>query len=295
MRMPSTSKPSRDSARAQAATYANTWLQEGSLNASQLTADLSFNAIRRSVAHMSGALTRTANRRLSGRPVAGIHSSQSGYLYVARSAVPYPVEFQLQQKGVHEVLQFSGWNTQPDPNAPATDIKVGTNQSYNWSGYVLPTSTGSVTQVDASWIEPNAICSPRPRTPGGSTWIGVDGSSNSRVFQVGTEVDCVKGAQIHYAWFENYPNPPQQLALAVNPGDGIRADLRQVSPGEWSYTLTDLTTGQTSSSSGPIPYLGPGTSAEWIEEDPGNHPEALSDFGAVSFAGVTVNGAPPSP
>src|ERR1700722_11446722 len=44
---------------AQAATYAETWLQEGSLNAASLAASFSFNSILGSFAHFDGKLTRT--------------------------------------------------------------------------------------------------------------------------------------------------------------------------------------------------------------------------------------------
>jgi len=142
----------------EAATYADTWLQEGSLNAASLAAGFSFNAILGSFANFDGRLSRTVNRHLNGIPVLGLHSSKSGFLYVANSPAQYPVELQYQNKGVHEVLRFSGWNLQPEPDVPASDIKVGNNQSENWSGYVLPTTSGSVTQVGANWTVPTANC-----------------------------------------------------------------------------------------------------------------------------------------
>jgi hypothetical protein len=278
---------------AQAATYAETWLQEGSLNAASLAASFSFNSILGSFAHFDGKLTRTLSRHLNGVAVLGLHSSKSGYLYVAKSPAPYPVELQFQAKGVHEVLRFSGWNAQPEPEVPASDIQVGSNQSANWSGYVLPTTSGAVTEVDGNWTVPAANCAVTANSYSAS-WIGIDGQMDSRVLQTGTETDCVKGQQMDYGWFETYPSPPVGLAIAVRPGDSISADLRQISTGYWSYTLTDLTSGQVVTSPSPIAYQGPGTSAEWIEEDPGDQSLPLTDFGTVGFSNVTVNGVVPS-
>ena len=228
---------------AQAAMYANTWLQEGSLNAASLAASFSFNEILGSFAHFNGKLTRTLGRRLDGVSVLGLHSSKSGFLYVAKSANPYPVELQYQHKGVHEVLRFFGWNAQPEPNVPASDIKVGSSQSENWSGYVLPTTPGSVTEVDGSWTVPTANCS-LIQNSYSSSWVGIDGQLNSRVLQTGTETDCERGQQTDYGWFENYPSPPVILQITVHAGDSISGDLHQVSTGNWSFTLTDETSGQ---------------------------------------------------
>jgi hypothetical protein len=58
--------------------------------------------------------------------------------------------------------------------------------------------------------------------------------------------------------------------------------------------LTNVTTGQTTTSPNPIAYQGPGSSAEWIEEDPGNEALPLTDFGSIVFSNLTVNGSAPS-
>jgi Peptidase A4 family len=276
----------------EAAAYAGQWIQEGSLDADNLTANLSFNSILNSFANFDGKLTRTTDRRLNGVRVLGLHSSKSGYLYIARSAIAYPVELQYQKKALHEVLRFSGWNAQPEPNVPASDIKVGSNQSDNWSGYVLPTASGSVTQVEGDWTVPTANCASTPNAFS-SSWVGIDGQMDSQVLQTGTETDCVKGQQLDYGWFENYPSPPVGLDIAVHSGDVISGELVEVAPGYWSYTLTDLTSGQVVTSPSPIAYQGPGSSAEWIEEDPGDQVHPLTDFGTIDFSGLSVNGSTP--
>ncbi len=114
------------------------------------------------------------------------------------------------------------------------------------------------------------------------------------MLQTGTETACVKGQQVDNGWFENYPSPPVGLVLSVHPGDLISGEIRQISSGSWSYALTDLTSGQVATSQSPIAYDGPGTSAEWIEEDPGDQVLPLTNFGTVAFSNVSVSGAAPS-
>jgi hypothetical protein len=278
---------------AQAAAYADTWLQEGSLDAANIVAGFSFDSILSSVGYPGGKLTKTASRKLNGVPVVGLHSSKSGYLYISKTRVLLPVEMQFQKKGVHEVLRFSGWNTQAEPVVPASEIKVGSNESVNWSGYVLPTTPGSVTQVVGDWTIPTANCAAILNT-NSSSWVGIDGELNGRVLQTGTETDCKNGQQVDYGWFENYPSPPVGVAIAVRPGDVISGALEQVSAGNWTYTLTNVTSGQVVTSSTPIAYQGPGSSAEWIEEDPGDEVLPLTDFGSVAFSNLSVNGAVPT-
>ena len=82
--------------------------------------------------------------------------------------------------------------------------------------------------------------------------------------------------------------------IVVRPGDVINGDLQQVAPGYWNYTLTDLTSGQVATSSSPIAYQGPGSSAEWIEEDPGDQVLPFTDFGSIVFSNLNVNGSAPT-
>jgi hypothetical protein len=153
-----------------------------------------------------------------------------------------------------------------------------------------------VTQVDANWIEPIANCGTTPNGTS-SAWVGVDGASNSALFQTGTETDCVAGSQQDSGWVEELPDAAQTVPLTISPGDEMSADVRQTSQGYWNFTLLDDTTGNHVSFINPIAYSGPENSAEWIEEDPSSIGGSLlpyNDFGTVNFSGLEVNSAAPN-
>lgn len=136
-------------------------------------------------------------------------------------------------------------------------------------------------------------------TPTGSSsaWIGVDGATNSSLFQTGTETDCVGGTQQDFGWVEELPSAAQATSLSISPGDVMSADIHQTSAGHWNFTLLDVSTGQYSSFASGIAYNGPEDSADWIEEDPSTLSMTLypyNDFVSVTFSAVKVNGSAPS-
>ena len=166
--------------------------------------------------------------------------------------------------------------------------------SNNWSGYVLTGGSGWYQAISANWTVPTLDCA---SVPNGYTadWVGVNGFTGSPgLFQDGTMSGCVSGQQSGYAWWtdeaETYFAPS---LFAVAPGDVIDAELWQETSGYWDYYIKDLTSGLVSSAA--EPFSGPGTSAEWIAEDPGcpngdsdcwNNNGELSDFpdfGSVTF------------
>jgi hypothetical protein len=169
---------------------------------------------------------------------------------------------------------------------------AGLQLSPNWAGYVA--TGGSFTSITGRWTVP-AVQSPPP-TGASGTWLGLDGFSNGSVIQTGTAQNVTSGRTSYYAWYELFPQPPVTLGL-VAPGDVIQASISLMSPGTWSISLADVTSGQ--SASGPVSYSGPGTSAEWIEEAPTdgrtNGVAALANFGTARFSNVAANGSVPSP
>jgi hypothetical protein len=136
-------------------------------------------------------------------------------------------------------------------------------------------------------------------TPTGSSsaWIGVDGATNSDLFQTGTETDCSSGTQQDFGWVEELPYAAQATSLVISPGNVMSADIHQTSAGHWNFTLLDVSTGDYVSYGSPIAYSGPQDSADWIEEDPSTLSMTLypyNDFVSVTFSAVTVNGSAPS-
>jgi hypothetical protein len=161
------------------------------------------------------------------------------------------------------------------PGARATTMISG-----NWSGVVDTSAT--FTGVASYWTVPAVQASQSSAVS--STWIGVDGSSNTDLIQAGTEQDTSGGSTNYFAWYEILPAPEVEIG-AVSPGDEMKATIEEASPGTWTISIADLTSSQ--SASGAVSYSGPGTSAEWIEEmptvTPGPQPP-LANFGTAHFS-----------
>jgi Peptidase A4 family len=194
--------------------------------------------------------------------------------------------------------------------------------SYNWAGYAVTGSTGSVTSVYASWVVPTATCA---ATPSGyaAFWTGIDGWTSSTVEQIGTDSDCVNllgtetGVPTYYAWVEFYPQNPFLvgnysnagvcLSDCVYPGDKMVASVTVLGAGastpapkgsshsstEFGVTVVDVTRGWEYSTSAAVPGAKQ-TSAEWIAETPyGCNTSSgfcqLSDFGTADYGAQYTN------
>ncbi len=156
--------------------------------------------------------------------------------------------------------------------------------STNWSGYAVTGANGSVTDAKASWVVP-AIQGTCPSTDQYSSfWVGIDGFSDNTVEQVGTDSDCQNGQPTYYAWFEFYPHPSYLVnKFPVAPGDVISAEVKSSGKGQFTVTLTNVTTGKSFSTSTKMPSAKM-SSAEWITEAPsGGGVLPLANFGTVEF------------
>jgi hypothetical protein len=161
----------------------------------------------------------------------------------------------------------------------------GTNvTSGNWSGYAVTATKGSVTDVKASWVVPAVVGNCPSTDQYASFWVGIDGYSSNTVEQIGTDSDCQNGQAVYYAWFEFYPHGSYNInSLTIKPGDTISAEVSSGSKGAFTVKLTDVTTGQTFSTSTKVPSAAQ-SSAEWIAEAPsGGGVAPLADFGQVNF------------
>ncbi len=172
--------------------------------------------------------------------------------------------------------------------------------SFNWSGYVVPSGTGSVTEVKGSWIVPSVSCSSSDSFS--SFWVGIDGwPPSTTVEQTGTDSDCGGGTPLYYAWYEFYPANESLIGnVPVAAGDVISASVSCQADGLLcTVSITDVSNGQSFSFSQRFsPGSGPRmSSAEWIAEAPylpslGTF-SPLSDFGTVHF-GQDSTGVTPS-
>jgi len=155
--------------------------------------------------------------------------------------------------------------------------------STNWSGYAV-TGT-SFTQALGSWIVPEVSCKILSTTYS-AFWVGIDGYTSGTVEQTGTESDCDGIRPRYYAWYEFYPAASILISsVPVAPGNIMSASVTYDGT-EFTVTITNVTTGQSYSTSSAVPGA-QASSAEWIAEAPcctllgGILP--LSNFGIASF------------
>ena len=176
-------------------------------------------------------------------------------------------------------------NHQVPSQIPHIAGRASAEVSYNWAGLIDSGST-VYTGVSSDWRVPTV--QPSAGSGVSSTWIGIDGATDTSLIQTGTEQDTSGGSTSYFAWYEILPSAEIEIG-AVSPGDEMEASIEEDSPGTWTVSIADLTSGN--STSGEVSYSGPGESAEWIEEQttviPGPQPP-LADFGTVQFSDLGV-------
>lgn len=192
-----------------------------------------------------------------------------------------------------------------------TNAALGHNftaYSSNWSGYVA-TGTWSGAQfryVQATFTVPSLNCAVAPGTTSAPAtvgdWVGIDGvgynfGASNTVEQDGIVGQCVSGTPQYAAWWENYPNAPTYPNLTINPGDAVEADVyynpaRTAAQGQYNYTLTDVTTGQSFNT--PWEKCGASScansSAEVITEAPSGTAGILplADYGISNYENIAM-------
>ncbi|HKD07036.1 MAG TPA: G1 family glutamic endopeptidase [Bryobacteraceae bacterium] len=161
--------------------------------------------------------------------------------------------------------------------------------STNWGGYAVTGANGSVTDVKGSWIVPGISGSCPATDQYAAFWIGIDGYNSNTVEQLGTESDCQNGKPVYYAWFEFYPHLSYLVnTVSVHPGDQFTAEVSAGGKGKFTVSMTNVTTGQSFSTTTKIPSADQ-SSAEWIAEAPysgGVLP--LADFGSIIFGNSSL-------
>ncbi len=171
------------------------------------------------------------------------------------------------------------------------NISFADSRSLNWAGYGVAASSGTVTVVSGSWVQPAVTCS-RGSTYS-SFWVGIDGLNSGTVEQTGTLAYCSSGAARYSAWYEFYPAASVTIStITVHPGDVFTASVTY-SAGQFTTTITDVTTSQSFSTSGTVSGA-VRSSAECIAERPsiGGSITKLANFGIVNFSNcsATING-----
>jgi hypothetical protein len=160
----------------------------------------------------------------------------------------------------------------------------------NWAGYI--STGGTYTTVSGTWKVPSVAAGDDP-VAADATWIGIGGDTSDDLIQTGTENIVEDGQVAGSTFYEELPNTAETIpTVTVNPGDTVTASIKEVSSGEWTINIEDVTDGESYSNT--VSYDSSESSAEWIEEAPsdGSTIVPLDQFGPVTFTGgsTTENG-----
>jgi Peptidase A4 family len=190
--------------------------------------------------------------------------------------------------------------------ATAATASITSVGSLNWAGYAVSRSKTRFTAVRATFFVPYLNCRLSPGSAKSSFWVGLDGyvGHPDSVEQVGVGADCsAAGEATYFGWFEMFPYAQTRVSLKVHAGDSVTASVAWIAATkDFRLKLHDNTRGGTLSRLRKCPAVKvsgkavrcPRNSAELIAEAPasGNGSnlviDKLSDYGAVSFAGVSI-------
>jgi hypothetical protein len=160
--------------------------------------------------------------------------------------------------------------------------------SSNWAGYAALGSTGTVTKVSGTWVEPKISCS-SGKTTDVATWVGIDGYSSNDLVQTGASGDCNAGSSSYYAWWEVLPSPETTISgFTVHSGDKITATVTySTTTHKFTMTIKDGTQSFSKTKSVSGTYR---DSAECIVERDtvGGTLNHLSKFKTDSFSSCTA-------
>ena len=185
-------------------------------------------------------------------------------------------------------------------HAPAvSEVTAPIAVSPNWSGYVSyapSVNDGSFNQVSAQWVEPVVSC---PRQDAWTLfWVGFDGwpTTDGSVEQGGTSARCLGGVAQYSAFYEMYPRQAVTDTFPIHALDTIEASVSFSNATQvFTITVTDLTTGQSTTETPTCQTACPRTSAEWIAESPSHFGTRrwfpLADYGTVKFTSATAMNA----
>jgi peptidase A4-like protein len=182
--------------------------------------------------------------------------------------------------------------------------------SLNWAGYAVSGHRDRFASIQATFFVPFLTCSKSLGKTLSSDWVGLDGfvGKPDSVEQGGVGADCSAGGKAsYYTWWEMYPAAETKASLRVKPGDSVTASISYSSAHkDFRITLADHTSGGHFALTRRCPDIKigkravvcPRNSAEVISEAPAIGTSAstvsiahLSDYDAVSFAGIAITDA----
>jgi Peptidase A4 family len=171
---------------------------------------------------------------------------------------------------------------------------TATDQSTDWAGYAVSSTSTPFTCVEATWTQPKVVCRGTSLSAV-AFWVGIGGVRQAGLVQAGTQTQCLQGSPTIGAWHQSLPREPYAVAadLAVAVGDRIHTQVLAVGRSSYSLTVENLTTGATFTVTSTNGILDP-TTAEWIVEAPTvGCPTrctitSLPDFGTVTLSDVST-------
>jgi hypothetical protein len=126
------------------------------------------------------------------------------------------------------------------------------------------------------------------------TGIGINAHGSTRLMQLGIALEAEgQGWDLVAPWWvaePKTPTAPNPMSLTVRPGDTVQISTQQAaSPTSWTFTVRDVTTGQSSQGTCQNCSTG-GHTAAWVLEDPwgSNGYEPFADPATVRFSSVQV-------
>lgn len=151
-------------------------------------------------------------------------------------------------------------------------------------------SSASYTAISGSWTATNPTGN-GSSTSGDATWIGIGGASTQDLIQVGTENIVSASGQVSTSvFYELLPaSPVYPTEVVASPGDAMAASITETTPGQWTVSISDKSTGKSFTTS--VTYTSSYSSAEWIQEDPSYASGGLvpfDNFGTAHFSGSTT-------
>ena len=169
-----------------------------------------------------------------------------------------------------------------------------TDQSTDWSGYTVSSTSTPFTCVEATWTQPTIVCHGTSLSVV-AFWVGIGGVGQAGLVQTGTQTQCLHGTATIGAWHQSLPKEryATTVDMTVAAGDRIHAQVLRSGRTSYALKLENLTTGASFSVTSTNKTLDP-TTAEWIVEAPAVgcpascRVAALPDFGTVTFSGVST-------
>jgi Peptidase A4 family len=183
---------------------------------------------------------------------------------------------------------------------------ITSSDSLNWAGYALSRTGVTFTAVRATFFVPYLNCAQSPGRALSSEWVGLDGfvGHAETVEQGGIAANCsAAGKASYFGWYEMFPRAEVRASLPVMAGDSVTVSVTyDPASTDFRISIVDNTRGAAFSVRRGCPRERVHrrlvrclrNSAEVIGEAPvvasGKRLVIahLADYGAISFAGISV-------